>query len=88
MVPDVAAPQGLWPPQAGWSLWLVAEFLGAYYRSVQRWVAWYREGGVPEVRGHWMGGIGQPSFLTAAAQVGIADVVASRRFHTAAEIRG
>src|SRR5439155_25597609 len=59
---------GLWLLRAGWSLRLVAELLGTHYRSVQRWVAWYREGGVPAVRARRMGGVGQPSFLTAEAQ--------------------
>jgi transposase len=66
---------------------LVAELLGTHYRSVQRWVAWYRQGGLAAVRGHRMGGVGQPSFLTAEAQAEIAEVVATGRFHTAAEIR-
>jgi transposase len=78
---------GLWLLRAGWSLRLVAEFLGTHYRSVQRWVAWYRQGGLPAVREHRMGGVGQPPFLLGEAQTEIADVVASGRFHTAAEIR-
>jgi transposase len=78
---------GLWLLRAGWSLRLVAELLGTHYRSVQRWVAWYREGGVPAVRGHRMGGVGQPAFLTAPAQAEVADMVATGRFHTGAEIR-
>lgn len=78
---------GLWLLRAGWSLRLVAELLGTHYRSVQRWVAWYRQGGLPAVRAHRMGGVGQPSFLTAEAQAEIAEVVATGRFHTGAEIR-
>jgi transposase len=78
---------GLWLLRSGWSLRLVAELLGTHYRSVQRWVAWYRQGGLRAVQGHRMGGVGQPSFLTAKAQAEIAEVVASGRFHTAAEIR-
>jgi transposase len=78
---------GLWLLRAGWSLRLVAELLGTHYRSVQRWVAWYRQGGRAAVRGHRMGGVGQPSCLTAAAQAEVAEVVATGRFHTAAEIR-
>lgn len=34
-----------------------------------------------------MGGVGQPPFLTAEAQAQVADVVATGRFHTVAEIR-
>jgi transposase len=78
---------GLWLLRAGWSLRLVAELLGAHYRSVQRWVAWYRQGGLPAVRARRMGGVGQPSLLTAEAQAEIAEVMATGRFHTGAEIR-
>jgi transposase len=67
---------GLWLLRSGWSLRLVAELLGTHYRSVQRWGAWYRQGGLPAVRTHRMGGVGQPSFLTAEAQAEVAAVVA------------
>jgi transposase len=77
----------LWLLQSGKALGVVAEVLGVHHRSVQRWVAWYRPGGLAAVRGHQMGGVGQPSFLTAEAQAEIAEVVATGRFHTAAEIR-
>jgi transposase len=80
-------PHGLWLLRAGWSLRLAAELLGTHYRSVQRWVAWYRQGGLPAVSAHRMGGIGQPSFLTAEAQAEVADMVATGRFRTGAEIR-
>jgi transposase len=35
------------------------------YRTVQQWVAWYRAGGVAEVRGHRRAGKGQVPRLTA-----------------------
>ncbi len=60
---------------------------GAHYRSVQRWVAWYREGGVAAVCARRMGGTGQPPFLTADAEARVASEVATGRFRTAAEIR-
>jgi transposase len=78
---------GLWLLRTNWSLRLVAELLCTHYRSVQRWVAWYREGGLAAVRAHRMGGVGQKSFLAAEAQAEVADVVATGRFHTATEIR-
>jgi transposase len=77
----------LWLLRTGWSLRLVAELLGTQYRSVQRWVAWYRRGGLPAVRAHRMGGVGQPSFLPAEAQEEVAESVATGRFHTGTEIR-
>ncbi len=38
---------GLWLLRCGWHLDKVAEALGIHYRSVQRWVAWYRQGACP-----------------------------------------
>ncbi|HZA21132.1 MAG TPA: helix-turn-helix domain-containing protein [Dehalococcoidia bacterium] len=35
---------GLWLLRCGWRLGMVAEVVDTHYRSVQRWVAWYREG--------------------------------------------
>jgi len=61
--------------------------VGVDYRSVQRWAAWYRTGGLPAVRAHRLGGTGQPPFLSPAAQAQVADEVATGRFRTAGEIR-
>jgi transposase len=65
----------------------VAEALGAHYRSVQRWAAWYRQGGLGAVRAHRMGGTGQAPFLSAEAEAAVAAEVESGRFRTGAEIR-
>jgi transposase len=65
----------------------VAEVLGVHYRSVQRWVAWYRAGGLAAVRARRMGGTGQAPFLSAEARAQVADEVATGRFRTAGEIR-
>jgi transposase len=52
---------GLWLLRCGWRLGVVATVVGTHYRTVQRWVAWYREGGLLEVRRHKMGGPGTPA---------------------------
>ena len=78
---------GLWLLRCGWRLLWVAAALGAHYRTVQRWVAWYREGGVGNVLSHKMGGKGQAPFLTAEAQEQVAKEVETGRFRTVAEIR-
>ena len=36
---------GLWFLRCGWRLLSVAAAVGIHYRTVQRWVGWYREGG-------------------------------------------
>jgi transposase len=77
----------LWLLRTGWSLRAVADALGVHYRTVQRWVAWYRQGGRAAVVGHRQAGRGQPAFLTADQQAQLAAQVATGRFPTAAEIR-
>jgi len=79
--------QALWLLRCGWRMDQVAEAVGTDYRSVQRWVAWYRRGGLAEVQRHRMGGRGLPAFLTAEQQEAVATEVASGRFRTAGEIR-
>jgi hypothetical protein len=39
----------LWLLRRGWGMPQVAEIVGVHYRTVQRWVGWYRHGGVGEV---------------------------------------
>src|SRR5918999_4035501 len=56
--------QALWLLRRGWSMAQVAEIVGVHYRTVQRWVGWYREGGVAEGCVHHGGGQGQPAWLT------------------------
>jgi transposase len=57
--------QALWLLRQGQPMSQVAEIVGVHYRTVQEWVAWYRQGGVTEVLGHWHGGHGgQARWLT------------------------
>jgi transposase len=65
----------------------VAGLVGANYRTVQRWVAWYREGGLDAIRTHRMGGYGQTPRLTAEQQEQLAAEVATGRFRNAVTIR-
>jgi transposase len=65
----------------------VAELVGATYRTVQRWVAWYREGGLDAIRTHRMGGYGQTPRLTDEQQEQLAAEVATGRFRNAVAIR-
>jgi transposase len=79
--------QALWLLRTGRSLGEATSTLGVHYRTVQRWVHWYRRGGVAAVRSHRMGGVGHTPFLPRAAEEQVAQEVASGRFRTAAEIR-
>jgi transposase len=78
---------GLWLVRSGRSAREAAAVLGVHERTVTRWLAWYREGGVAAVEGRHAGGQGAPSFLTAERREELAAVVATGRFRTAAEIR-
>ena len=50
--------QALWLLRQGHAMQAVAETVGVHYRTVQDWVAWYRQGGVAAVLRHRHGGHG------------------------------
>ena len=77
----------LWLVRRGHSAREASEVLGVDERTVQRWVAWYRAGGLMPLEGRHSGGQGAPSFLTPEQRAELADEVATGRFRTAAEIR-
>ena len=78
---------GLWLVRTGRTTREAAAVLGVDERTVQRWLAWYRAGGLALVEGRHAGGQGAPSFLTPVQQEELAAEVATGRFRTAAEIR-
>ena len=78
---------GLWLVRTGKTTRDVAEVLGVDERTVQRWLAWYRAGGLAPLEERHAQGRGAPSFLTPEQQNEVADEVATGRFRTAAEIR-
>lgn len=77
----------LWLVRTGKTTRETAEVLGVDERTVQRWLAWYRAGGLPLLEGRHSGGQGAPSFLTPEQKTELAEEVATGRFRTAAEIR-
>ena len=77
----------LWLLRAGWSMEQVAGVVGVHYRTVQRWVGWYRQGGIAEVCAHHGGGQGQPAWLTPAQEAAVAEEAAKGAFTTAADVR-
>ena len=48
--------QALWHLRQGRTLGEVADMVGKHPRTIQDWVAWYRVGGIAEVRRHRHGG--------------------------------
>jgi transposase len=77
--------QALWLLRSGRNVREVAGLVGVHERTVQRWVGWYREGGVAAVRAHRQAGRGQPAFLTAEQQAQLWAAAAAGAFRTAAE---
>jgi transposase len=77
----------LWLVRTGHTTREVAEVLGVDERTVQRWLAWYRAGGLAPLEGRHAGSQGAPSFLTVEQRAELADEVATGRFRTATEIR-
>lgn len=78
---------GLWLLRSGRQLGEVSSVVGVHYRTVQKWVSWYRKGGVKEVLSHRMRGKGQARFLNAEQERELTEEVESGRFRTAGEIR-
>ena len=76
----------LWLLREGRSVAETARVVGAGRRSVDRWVDWYRTGGLAGVLAHHQGGHGQARRLTPAQEEQVATEVASGRFRTAAEV--
>lgn len=77
--------QALWLLRGTRSVRQVAALVGVHERTVQRWLDWYRQGGLTAVRGHRQAGKGQPSFLTAEQQAQLWEQAATGAFRTAVE---
>jgi transposase len=79
--------QALWLLRTGWSVGAVTAAVGTHYRSVQRWIAWYRRGGLALVRARHAGGVGQVARLSRGAQTELGDAVAQGQFRTARQVQ-
>lgn len=77
----------LWLVRTGHTTRETAEVLGVDERTVQRWLAWYRAGGLAPLEARHAGSQGAPSLLTPEQKAELATEVATGRFRTAAEIR-
>ena len=59
----------LWQLRLGRKMYEVASGLGVCYRTLRRWINWYRKGGLEAVKTHRQGqGGGRPPFLTLEQQ--------------------
>ena len=77
----------LWLLRLGWTARQVAAVLGVHYRTVHRWVRWYRDGGLAEVLSHRQGGSGRKSYLDNDEMTLLGWEVESGCFGTAKDVR-
>lgn len=81
--------QAFWLLRQGKRVADVVAVLGVNYRTLQAWVAWYRQGGLPEVLrrvgGHQARG--QPAYLTPLQQRALVARVKLGDFKTVWEVR-
>lgn len=64
--------QALYLLRQGYTLEAVGDIVGVRSRTVQRWVAWYRQGGVAQVRQHHQGGHApRPRWLSPQQEAGL-----------------
>src|SRR4051794_32041095 len=68
---------GLWLVRTGHTTREASEVLGVDERTVQRWLAWYRAGGLAPLERRHAGSQGAPSFLTVERKAELADEVAT-----------
>lgn len=76
----------LWLLRLGYRLRETAQIVGIHYRTLQQWVAWYRQGGLAAVRDHPRGGQGRTSWLSKEQQEQLRQQVAQGGFVTAQEV--
>lgn len=77
----------LWLLRRGWGMEEIAGIVGVHYRTVQRWVGWYRHGGITEVCTRHGGGHGQPSWLTPEQEAAMVEEATKGTFTTAGDVR-
>lgn len=75
--------QVLWRLRQGDGIRVTARSLGVSERGVQRWVAWYRTGGLQAVRSHPLRGPGRRARLTDVQQEQVCAQRATGTVHTA-----
>lgn len=75
--------QALWLIRKGYPIKKAAEVVGVHRSTVQKWIAWYRQGGVAEVLRHRHGGHGGPRRkLTPQQEEALKREAAQGRFRT------
>lgn len=78
----------LWWMRQGKTMAEISPLLGVHYRTVQRWAAWYRIGGVTEVLKRTAGHAapGRKPYLSSPQQKALLAQVARGKFHSVWEV--
>jgi transposase len=78
--------QALWLLRQGRSATEAAALVGVHRRSVQRWLSWYRQGGLAAVARHRQGGRqGRTAYLSAEQQAALHAATAQGTIRTVGE---
>jgi transposase len=77
----------LWLLREGRSVTETAQVVGVHYRTVQRWMTDYRQGGVDAVVARRSGGHGRAARLSAEQAEAVRSAAATGVFRTAAQVR-
>ena len=59
----------LWLVRQGHRVSRAAQLIGVHYRTAQEWIAWYKQGGLAQVRSRKRGGVGRQPRLSAEQKV-------------------
>jgi transposase len=75
--------QALWLVRQGRGVRETAAVVGTHERTVQQWLAWYRQAGLAGVRAHRRQGPGKAAWLSAEQQAALVAEAAKGVFYTA-----
>jgi transposase len=75
--------QALWLVRQGRSVRETAGIVGTHERTVQQWLAWYRQAGLAGLRAHRRQGPGKAAWLSPEQQAALVAAAATGSFYTA-----
>ena len=79
--------RSLWLLRSDWTVKRVSAALGVHYTTVQRWVKWYRTGGLDKMASRRRGGYGRQPYLDDDDLTLLAWEIKAGAFDTAEDVR-
>jgi len=70
----------LWLVRQGHNVRQAAQLIGVHYRTAQEWIAWYRQGGLAQVKARKRGGTGRQPRLTTDQKQALKDKACKEGF--------